>query len=222
VNLNRAPLVLALLALLALLCACSGPSPSTTTSAPSVSPSPCQAGADSVTPDIHPLIQVSPTSAATPSSVTSHVRLACHATLSVTRDGAATATFGTVAACKLTQGNTPAGLLVSRWPPDVLFSLSQGKVWCRDEAPQQQEIAVCGQGMVFLDSAPTFTSTCTANHVFTVAVLSGRVLVRTPAKTKPVLVPPNMQLVYDPLTGASISAITFKPSDIDTFDALSP
>jgi hypothetical protein len=215
---------LPVLAVLAVLCACSGPSPTTTTTTPthSASPSSCQAGADSVTPDIHPLIEISPASAATPSSVTSRVRLACHETLSVTRSGAATATFGGLAACKLTQGNTPVGLLVSRYPADLLFSLDEGKVWCRDEAPQQQEIAVCGQGMVFLDSAPTFTSTCTANHVFTVAVLSGRVLVRTPAKTKPVLVPPNMQLVYDPLTGASISAITFKPSDIDTFDALSP
>jgi len=216
---NRAILVLAALAVLAL-CACSGPSP-TTTSTSSASPSPCQGDVDSVTPDIHPLIQVSPASAATPSSVTSHVRLACHATLSVTRDGAATATFGTVAACKLTQGNTPAGLLVSRYPADVLFSLSQGEVWCRDETPRQQDIAVCGQGMVILDGAASFTSTCVSNHAFSVAVRSGKVLVRTAAGAKPVPVPPDMQLVYDPVTGAaSVSAITFKTSDINTFDAL--
>jgi hypothetical protein len=219
VNLNRALLVLTTLAVL---CACSGPG-STSTSTPvstgSASPSPCRADVDSVTPDIHPLIEISPASAATPSSVTRHVRLACDATLSVTRDGAATATFGTVAACKLTQGSTSAGLLVSRYPAYVLFSLSEGKVWCRDETPQQQEIAVCGQGTVFLDSAPTFTSTCAANHVFSVAVLSGRVQVRTRAGTR--LVPPDMQLVYDPVTGAaSVSAITFKASDINTFDAL--
>jgi len=219
-KLDRALLVLAVLAVL---CACSGPSPATTTTPTrSASPSSCQAGADSVTPDIHPLIEISPASAATPSSVTSRVRLACDETLSVTRSGAATATFGSVAACKLTQGNTSAGLLVSRYPADVLFSLSEGKVWCRDETPQQQEIAVCGQGTVFLDGAASFTSTCAANHAFSVAVLSGRVQVRTRAGTRPVPVPPDMQLVYDPVTGAAaVSAITFKTSDLNTFDALS-
>lgn len=215
-NLSRAFLGLAMLAVL---CACGGSSPATTIT-PSPTVAPCQANADSVTPDIRPLVEVSPTSAATPSSVTRQVRMACYTTLSVTQDGAATARFGTVAACKLTQGDGSAGLLVSRYPPTVLFSLNLGKVWCRDDTPQQQDIAVCGKGMVILTGSNSWISTCASNHAFKVQVLSGTVQVRTPAGTKPVPVPPDQQLAFDPLTGVSLSAFTPTVSDIDTFDAL--
>jgi hypothetical protein len=217
VNLSRVLVGLAMLAVLS--CACGGPSPTTTTTQ-SPTTSPCQADVDSVTPDIHPLIEVSPTSAATPSSVTRQVRMACDTTLSVTQDGAATARFGTVAACKLTQGDGSAGLLVSRYPPTVLFSLSLGKVWCRDETPQPQDVAVCGKGTVILTGANSWISTCASNHAFKVQVLSGTVQVRTRAGTKPV--PPDHQLAFNPLTGVSFSAFTPTVSDIDTFDALAP
>jgi len=74
---------------------------------------------------------------------------------------------------------------------------------------------------VILDGVATFASTCASNYAFGVAVRSGKVLARTPAGTKPVLVPPNMQLIFDPVTGAAfVSAVTFKASDIDNFDAL--
>jgi hypothetical protein len=215
VNLSR---ILVGPVVLAMLCACGGskPEPGPT---PSPSPSPCQAAVDTVTPLVHPLIDVSPTSAATPSAIATQAPLTCDTTLSVTQGGSATATFGATAACTLKQGGSPVGMLVSRFPKDTLFTLSEGEVWCRGFTSQQQEAVICGQGMVSFSMRGKWNATCPSSHAFRVEVYSGTMVVRYPTGSE--LMPPKHKLVFDPLTRAApVTPTTFSTSDVNTFAAL--
>jgi hypothetical protein len=225
VRLNR---ILIGLAALAVVCGCGGTtstSTSTSTSTQSPKPSPCQADTDSVQPG-EPLIEVSPTGAAKPTTLTKQARLTCYATLSVAEGGSATATFGTVAACVLTQIGSPnggVGTLVSRYPPNMLFSLVQGMVTCASSpAAQGQEAYVCGKGTVHLTNiSASWNSTC-ADHRFWVAVYRGSVQVDYPSGQ--VTLHPLSQLAFDPSTsqGKVSTRISFPAAEISIFDSLKP
>ena len=225
--------VVAGLAVLAVLCGCSSGSGSTTTTTPtptatatatrSPSQPPCQA--DSVTPGHSPLIQVLPSGAPTPSTVTARSRLTCGTTLNVSRDGVAVTRFGTAAICQLMRlGGAPVGTMLSREPMGTLFSLTAGQVWCRDLTSQQEQALICGMGPVNLTRINTlWTATCSSDHVFRVAVYSGSVQVRYPKATKYMPVGPERELTYDPATGRAVpGAIIFSATDIGIFSALGP
>jgi hypothetical protein len=207
-------------ALLAVLCACSSSSATSTATqspTPTPTPTPCQAGPDSVAPSISPLIEISPTSAATPYPVDTQAPLPCDSTLTVTSKGSATAKFGKLAVCNLVQGGSAVGALVSGYPPGLLFTLSEGMVWCTATTAQQQ-IAICGRGVeVVTTSLSHWTATCPSDHASHVAVYTGSVVVRLPSGTKSV-VSPEQQLVFDPLTGkAKPSVFIFSAAEIRNF-----
>lgn len=206
-------------ALLAVLCACSS-SGATSTATQSPTPAPCQAGPDSVAPSISPLIEISSTSAASPYPVDTQAPLPCDSTLTVTSKGSATAKFGKQAVCNLVQGGSTVGTLISGYPPGLLFTLSEGMVWCTATTVQQQQIAVCGQGVeVVTTSLSHWTATCPSDHASHVAVYTGSVVVRLPSGTKSV-VTPEQQLVFDPLTGnAKPSVFIFSAAEIRNFPA---
>jgi hypothetical protein len=205
------------LAALAVVCGCSG---GTSSSAPSPSQSSCPADTDAVHPG-EPLIEISPTGAAKPTKLTKQARLTCHATLSVAEGGSATATFGTVAACVFTQVGSPAGALVSRYPPNMLFSLVQGMVTCASRKAQGQQAQVCGKGTVHLRTTSTSWDATCADHMFRIAVYSGSVQVDYPSGQ--VTLSPFSQLVFDPSTGGKVSqGISFPAAEISIFDSLKP
>jgi hypothetical protein len=222
VNISR---VLVGVAVLAMLCGCSSGASPKPMSTRSPSPLPCQADTDSVTPGHIPLTQIQPTSAATPSTITTQVRLTCGTTLYVTRKGAPVATFGTAATRQLMQlGGVPVGALVSREPTGTLFSLNAGQVWCRALSSRPEQALICGTGPVYLTMINTrWTAACSADHVFKVAVYSGSVQVRYPKTTKYLTLRPGRELVYYPATGrAAQSTIIFSATDITIFSALGP
>jgi len=184
----------------------------------------CQAGSDSVEPG-QPLIEISPSGAAKPSTVTRQARLWCYTTLRVTQGGSATATFGTVAACVLTQVGSGVGSMVSRYPANMLFSLTEGAVTCasRTAQGQQAQAQVCGEGTVYLAAtSTTWDATCGADHMFRIKVYRGSVQVGY-AGGKPTL-RPFSQLAFDPRsgTGKISTGISFSAAEISTFDTLKP
>jgi hypothetical protein len=222
VNISR---VLAGLAVLVLLGGCSsGPSPKPK---PTRSPiaAACQADTDSVTPGRSPLTQILPSSAPTPSTITTQARLTCGTTLSVTRSGVAVATFRNEATCQLMRlGGARVGTLISREPTGTLFSLNAGQVWCRDLTSQPEQALICGTGPVNLTMINTlWTATCASDHVFHVAVYRGSVQVRYPKATTSVTLQPGRGLVYYPATGRAVPlAIIFSSADVSIFSALGP
>jgi hypothetical protein len=184
--------ILTCLAALTVLCACGGGSSITSTApsspSPSQTPNPCQAGGDSATPGL-PLVEVKPTSAAAPYSITKTVTLACYTILSVTLQGSANAAFGPSARCVLTQDGSASGRLDSGDPVNAFFTLGQGQVVCTVHlyTPQQKTIPMCGIGVLYLTGQASLVAACNSNHVFKVAVHSGSVLVRFPQESKHVL-----------------------------------
>jgi hypothetical protein len=228
VNLRR---ILIVLAALTALCGCSSSSASSTaqsssSASPSPSQSPCQAKSDSVQPGL-PLIQVSPVGSTRPITLTKKARLACYTTLNVTQGGSATAMFGTVAWCLLTQVGSPygngVGTLVSRYPNNMLFSLNEGAVSCATSTAKGQQAQVCGKGTVHITAVSTnWDATCTADHLFQVAVYSGSVQVDYPGGKATLNA--FSQVAVDPSTrrGKVSTGISFSAAEIGIFNSLEP
>jgi hypothetical protein len=210
------------LAALVVLCACGGGSSTTSTAPPSPSPTPnpCQAGGDSATPGL-PLVEVKPTSAAAPYSITTTVPLTCYTILSVTLQGSAKAVFGPSARCTLTQDGSVSGRLESGDPVNAFFTLGEGQVICTIylNTPQQKTIPMCNTGVLYLTGQSSLIATCNSNHVFTVAVHSGSVLVRFPHESKRVFA--GYALTFNFITGEANKPkpYTFLPADLAIFAA---
>jgi hypothetical protein len=136
----------------------------------------------------------------------------------VTSKGSATAKFGKLAVCNLFQGGSAVGTLVSGYPPGLLFTLSEGEVWCTATTPQQQQVAVCGLGVkVVTTSLGHWNATCSSDHAVHIAVYTGSVVVHFPSGTKSV-VRPEQQLAFDPRTGkAKTSVFIFSAVEISNF-----
>lgn len=190
--------ILAVLAMLAALSACGGPSPHST-STPTPTENPCRANTDSARPELHPLVQVSPTSAASPSTIAGTVRLTCEETLSVQQAGSASAKFGSALTCLLTKGPSTTGILLNGDPVNAFFTLGAGEVVCVVNTPAPHTIPMCGNGVLYLTGQSSFGAACSSHRVFKVAVHTGLVSVHYPTGTKPV--PAGYQLSFDFSTG---------------------
>lgn len=221
------------LATLAMLCGCGGggstaTSSSTSSTSPSTSPSPsqsqCQADGDSVQPNVQPLIEISPTGAARPTTVTSQAPLTCYTTLSVAQGGSAIATFGTVTACLVSQTSSGGGVgtLVSRFPMHMLFSLVEGAVTCVSQTAQGLEAQVCGQGTVHITtSSASWDATCAADGMFRIAVFRGSVQVDF--RGGKAILHPLSRLVFAPSVGPKVyKGISFGAAELSIFDRLKP
>jgi hypothetical protein len=208
------------LAALALVCACS--SSSTTTSVtPSPAPTnPCTAGGDLASPGVSPQVEVQPTVGPSYALVKT-VRLTCSAILTVTRQGSATAVFGTSARCTLTKGGSTSGVLAAGTPAYAFFRLGEGKVVCNVDlnTPQQQTISMCGMVELDLTGQPSFLASCNSNSLLRVAVHTGSVVVRYPHGHRRVTA--GFAVTFSLITGqlSKPAAYTFSHQDLATFAA---
>lgn len=218
------------LATLAMLCGCGGggsTSSTTSSTSPSTTPSPsqsqCQAAGDSVQPNVQPLIEISPTGAASPTTVTTQAPLTCYTTLSVAQGGSATATFGTVTACLVSQ-TSPGGVgtLVSRFPMPMLFSLVEGAVTCVSQTAQGLEAQVCGKGTVHITTSSTsWDATCAADGTFRIAVFRGSLQVNF--RGGMAILHPLSRLVFAPSIGPKVyKDISFGAAELSIFNRLKP
>jgi hypothetical protein len=212
------------LAAVVMLCACS--SSSTTTSVtPSPTPTPtpanpCAVGGDLASPGVSPLVEVQPTVGPSYALVKT-VRLTCSAILTVTRQGSATAVFGTSAKCTLTKGGSASGVLAAGTPAYAFFRLGEGTVVCDVDlnTPQQQTVSMCGMVDLDLTGQPSFLGSCNSNGTLQVAVHTGSVVVRYPHGHRRVMA--GFAVTFSLITGqlSKPAAYTFSSADLATFAA---
>lgn len=210
-------LVISMVATLTVLGACSAPSPKphpTHTATGTTTASACPA-TDVAKPDL-PVVQMQPAGAPA-YTIKKQVRLTCHAFLTVNLDGSVTAAFGHTATCVLSQGGSTEGILASRSPAGSFFSLDEGEVICYFNTPNEMPVMMCNMGELYISGQPSVIASCSANHLFTVAVHSGSVMVRYPTGTK--MVYANHQLVYNFSTHAAPTpTVFFDSTEIAVFD----